>query len=112
MTTPSSSRPDPTRLRIDTDLGVARLDGHVLDLNRREVAVLAALAENPGRVVPRRVLARRAGLVDASPRRCEALLVGLRRVLGPGAVLNVRGRGWILVLPVADKDAHAVETVA
>jgi len=54
------------------------------------------LAERPGRVVDRIELRRAAGLHDLSPRRCEAVLVQLRRALGAEAIVNVRRRGWML----------------
>lgn len=65
-------------------------------LNERESAVLAILQDSTGRVVGRAELARRAGLSDLSTRRVDALIVGVRRALGPDAVITVRGRGWML----------------
>jgi DNA-binding response OmpR family regulator len=61
-----------------------------------ELAVLQVLVETHQRVVSRRELARRAGLSDQSERRCDALLVGLRRSLGADAIRTVRNRGWML----------------
>ena len=66
-------------------------------LTPRELAVLAVFLEARGRVVSRRELMRRSGLRDASPRRVDAVIVGLRRKLGDDAVQTVRGRGWMLV---------------
>jgi DNA-binding response OmpR family regulator len=71
--------------------------GPVMDeLGPVERAVLTVLQEANGRVVSRRELARRAGLRDASPRRCDSVLVQLRRSLGDGAIRTVRSRGWAL----------------
>ena len=85
-------------LWVDTAQGAAGLGPRTLVLSRQAVMVLAALAECPGRVVPRDELARRADLENLSKRRCDQLLVDLRRALGPTAVRNVRGRGWMLEL--------------
>ena len=60
-------------------------------------AVLEVLAEAQGRPVSRDELARRAGLKGVDPRRAEAHLVVLRRVLGAETIKNVRRRGWVLV---------------
>ncbi|HSS10407.1 MAG TPA: winged helix-turn-helix domain-containing protein [Acidimicrobiales bacterium] len=79
-------------LWLDPDRGIAGWGDRRLPLSPQEVAVLVALLDAHGRVVPRAELVRRLGL--PSPRRCDSILVGLRRVLGPGAVLTVRGRGW------------------
>jgi DNA-binding winged helix-turn-helix (wHTH) protein len=69
-------------------------------LNERELAVFRVLAGAAPRVVSRHELARRAGLGELSPRRCDSLLVGIRRQLGSDAALTVRGRGWRCAHPV------------
>jgi len=53
------------------------------------------------RLVSRRELARRVGIADLSERRCDSLLVGVRRVLGADAIRTVRSRGWMLDAHVA-----------
>jgi DNA-binding response OmpR family regulator len=66
-------------------------------LTPQERAVYQALAAKAGRVVSRAELARAAGLTDLHDRRCDALLVGIRRVVGADRVRTVRRRGWMLV---------------
>jgi DNA-binding response OmpR family regulator len=68
----------------------------VYRLGEQEQTVLNVLLINRGRVISRRELARRAGLADLSERRCDSLLVAIRRALGPQAVVTVRSRGWML----------------
>ena len=63
---------------------------------RQERAVLSVLVENAGRVVGRREIARRAGLAELSERRCDSLLVNVRRDLGADSIVTVRRRGWML----------------
>jgi DNA-binding response OmpR family regulator len=68
----------------------------VYRLGEQEQSVLSVLLANRGRVISRRELARRAGLADLSERRCDSLLVSIRRALGPNSVVTVRSRGWML----------------
>ena len=69
---------------------------YAVRLGEQERAVLCVLLHQLGKVVSRRELARHAGLADLSERRCDSLLVNIRRQLPPGAVLTVRSRGWML----------------
>lgn len=55
------------------------------------------LAGHPGRVLSRAEIARRAGIADLSARRCDSLIVGIRRSVGTDRVRTVRRRGWMLV---------------
>ena len=72
-------------------------------LAHQEAAVLKALLDCRGRVVGRRELARLAGIADLNDRRCDSLLVAIRRRLGPDAIRTVRGRGWMLVPLAVDR---------
>ena len=58
--------------------------------------MLAVLLANRRRVVGRRELARAAGLAELSDRRCDSVLVGVRRRLGQDSIVTVRSRGWML----------------
>ncbi|CAB4889733.1 unannotated protein [freshwater metagenome] len=60
------------------------------------------LTDHVGKVVSRGDLARRAGITAANERRCDSLLVGVRRTLGVDAIRTVRSRGWSL-------EPHALE---
>jgi DNA-binding winged helix-turn-helix (wHTH) protein len=68
----------------------------VYRLGEQEQSVLQVLLASRGRVISRRDLARRAGLANLSERRCDSLLVAIRRALGPKSVVTVRSRGWML----------------
>lgn len=73
-------------------------DPHPLEyLTPQERAVYQILESNVGRVLSRGELARRAGIADLSERRCDSLIVGIRRCLGADRVRTVRRRGWMLV---------------
>ncbi len=69
--------------------------------------MLAVLLANRNRVVGRRELARQAGLAELNQRRCDSVLVGVRRQLGPESIVTVRSRGWML----ADHAVSAAETL-
>lgn len=66
------------------------------DFGDREVALLDTLRSSGPRVVTRRELARAAGLRE-HPRRVDVHLVNVRRSLTTEELVNVRGRGWMLV---------------
>ena len=59
-------------------------------------AVYRTLYDRMGRVVSRAELARAAGIADLGPRRCDALMVDIRRIVGAERVVTVRRRGWML----------------
>ncbi len=80
----AQANPDANPLAIVVELGV------------QERAVLAVLVAHRGRVTSRRELSRQAGLADLSVRRCDSVLVDLRRNLGRDAIITVRSRGWML----------------
>ncbi len=59
--------------------------------------MFTVLEHHAGRVIGRAELARRAGIADLSERRCDSLIVGIRRQIGSDRVRTVRRRGWMLV---------------
>ena len=71
--------------------------------------MLAVLVENSHRVVSRRELSRLAGLEGLSERRCDSVLVQIRRHLGADALTTVRGRGWRLVPSALDQARAALD---
>ena len=64
--------------------------------------MLAVLVANRRRVVGRRELSRAAGLAELSERRCDSVLVGVRRMLGPDSIVAVRSRGWMIAEHAVD----------
>lgn len=71
-------------------------------LGAQEQAVLAVLIEHHRRAVSRRELSWAAGLAALSERRCDSLIVSIRRALGNDAVVTVRSRGWMLAPSAVD----------
>lgn len=69
--------------------------------------MLEVLYANRQRVIGRRELARLAGLAELNQRRCDSVLVGVRRMLGPDSIVTVRSRGWMLA-PEAVAAAAAI----
>lgn len=73
--------------------GLSPLDA----LTPQERAVFMALAATPGKVLSRAEIARAAGLADLNDRRCDSLIVGIRRVIGAERLVTVRRRGYLLL---------------
>jgi DNA-binding response OmpR family regulator len=69
----------------------------VVPLSDVELAVLDVLSAHAGRVVTRTTLARSTGMRGLGPRRIDAVLVAVRRHVGPERLVNVRNRGWMLL---------------
>jgi DNA-binding response OmpR family regulator len=66
-------------------------------LTATEAAVLAALTDNPGRVLSRRQLLAAAGRHSAGDRAADVYITQLRAKLGPAApIRTVRGAGYAL----------------
>jgi DNA-binding response OmpR family regulator len=66
-------------------------------LTATEAAVLAALVDNPGRVLSRRQLLAAAGRHSAGDRAADVYVAQLRAKLGPAApIRTVRGAGYAL----------------
>lgn len=68
----------------------------------RERDLLAYLAAHPGRVISREEFSTECGLGDLSTRRCDSLIVALRRLLPEHAITTVRKRGWMLAPDATD----------
>jgi DNA-binding response OmpR family regulator len=66
-------------------------------LTPQERAVYLVLASEPNRVHTRHEIARAAGISDLNQRRCDSLIVGIRRVLGSDRLITVRRRGYLLL---------------
>jgi hypothetical protein len=68
------------------------------------------LVANHRRVVGRRELARQAGLAELSDRRCDSVLVGVRRMLGPDSIVTVRSRGWMIAEDAMPKAVELLDS--
>ncbi|MDB0005646.1 helix-turn-helix domain-containing protein [Ilumatobacteraceae bacterium] len=66
-------------------------------LSSQELAIYHALSDRRGRVVSRAELARSAEIANLSERRCDSLIVGIRRAVGSDRIVTVRRRGWMLL---------------
>lgn len=97
------------RLEIDTTRRVVRLDGAERELTGYQFDLLAALAENPGEVMTRDELLRRARGrgIDAFDRSIDVHVSRIRAVVEddprePRRILTVRGVGYVF----AREDTH------
>lgn len=100
----SQGTPDPIlrigALTFDRSSRTVYLDDHVLDLRRRELAVLETLMGRPGKVVPKeRLSAEIFNFDDAvTPNALEVYIGRLRRKLQPTgpAIRTIRGLGYMI----------------
>ena len=81
----------------------------VSPLSDKDRAVLQVLVERAGKVTDRISLNRLAGLTG-TPRRCETILVTLRRVLGDDAIVTIRRRGWMLTEAALPRARRLLDT--
>ena len=86
--------------RLDNPTRSAIAGGHRVPLTATEFAVLAALADHPGRVLSRRQLLAAAGRHGTGDRAADVLIAQLRAKLGPDqtalAIRTIRGVGYVL----------------
>ena len=90
---------DAGRVQIDKSRRQAEFDGVPLDLTAKEFDLLAVLAEDPGRVVPRQELLSRVWdpVWHGSGKTLDVHVSSLRRKLpDPAVVETVRGVGYRL----------------
>ena len=87
------------RVQVDRGKHVATLDGQVLDLTAKEFDLLAVLAEEPGRAVPRQELFSRVWdpVWIGTGKTLDVHVASLRKKLGdPDLIETVRGVGYRL----------------
>jgi DNA-binding response OmpR family regulator len=86
--------------RLDNPTRSAVAGAHRVPLTATEFAVLAALADHPGRVLSRRQLLAAAGRHGTGDRAADVLIAQLRAKLGPDqktlAIRTIRGVGYVL----------------
>lgn len=92
-------------LTLDAGARSATLDGAPLELSAREYAVLEALAARPGRALSREQLeeAMYGWGEEVASNAVEVHIHHLRRKLGPDWIRTLRGIGYALYPPVADR---------
>ncbi|MFN9773158.1 MAG: response regulator [Burkholderiales bacterium] len=88
-------------LRLDPVTRETSLRGRPVDLSAREFAVLHALLERPGALMPRARLEQRVygASGEVGSNAIEVHVHALRRKLGTGAIVTVRGLGYRMGVP-------------
>ena len=87
------------RVNVDRDRHEVRVDGDLVDLTAKEFDLLAVLAEEPGRAVPRQELFARVWdpVWVGTGKTLDVHVASLRRKLGDPAIIEtVRGVGYRL----------------
>lgn len=83
-------------LIVDTEFGDVSVDGQSVSLSPTEYALLMALLDTPGDVVPPDRLARDVWSEPASANLVQVYISYLRRKIGPERIRTVRGEGYVL----------------
>jgi two-component system OmpR family response regulator len=86
-------------LTLDVDAQQAVCDGRRIDLTRMEWALLACLAQHPGRIHSRSEIEGRLhdlGLAEATSNSLEVIVSRLRKKLGGNTISTHRGLGYRL----------------
>ena len=85
-------------LALDTDARQATLDGQSVSLSAKEWAIVDLLVARPGMIYSRAKieLALYGSVADVDSNVVEVHIHSLRRKLGPEAIINVRGLGYMV----------------
>jgi DNA-binding response OmpR family regulator len=87
-------------LTYDRSSGEVRVDGRLVDLRRREVAVLSALITQAGKVVPKERLSAQVFAYDddVAPNALELYVARVRKKLQPDGpqIRTLRGLGYMI----------------
>lgn len=86
---------------LDTESHVLSHAGTVAVLSAREYALMHALIERPGRILSRAQIEERiyGWGEEVESNAVDALILTVRRKVGKGVILNVRGAGWMVPKP-------------
>lgn len=86
---------------LDTESHVLSHAGTVAVLSAREYALMHALMERPGRILSRAQIEERiyGWGEEVESNAVDALILTVRRKVGKGVILNVRGAGWMVPKP-------------
>lgn len=85
-------------LALDTDARQATVDGQPVALSAKEWAIVDLLVSRPGMIYSRAKieLALYGSVADVDSNVVEVHIHSLRRKLGPDAIINVRGLGYMV----------------
>lgn len=85
-------------LALDTDARQATVDGQPVALSAKEWAIVDLLVSRPGMIYSRAKieLALYGSVADVDSNVIEVHIHSLRRKLGPDAIINVRGLGYMV----------------
>ncbi|MBY0252029.1 MAG: response regulator transcription factor [Methylobacterium organophilum] len=97
----ASARLLAAETELDTESHVLSHAGTVAVLSAREYALMHALMERPGRILSRAQIEERiyGWGEEVESNAVDALILTVRRKVGKGAILNVRGAGWMVPKP-------------